>query len=1081
MGVVKGFNPVLVYGGAYSTMSVQLINPNLNADLIGITFTDDMTLLGTGMRLANPVAFDVGTCGGTLTGNPGDTSFTFSGGILLANSSCTLTLHVVMNVNGNLTNRIPAGAVTTFNGISNPDPTEASLTNLPGVSVNKSFNPSLVLTGQPSILTITIANTSNVPVVNMGVADNLPGTLPDGVEIANPANASTTCGGTLTANPGAQAVQLVGGGLAAFGNPGDSCTITVSVLSTIPGVYINTIPAGGLTADGGVTNNNPASATLTVTSNYSLGNRVWYDTNNNNTIDFGTEVGIGGVRVELYQDNGTSPGVYDAGDTFLSFDDTDASGYYRFDNLSAGDYVVLLPADNFRNIGAGDNVPGDPLAGYWSSGTTITTSGTVSDATANDPDTDVDDSDENGLSTLTGSAITYVASSAVTLGPGASEPLNETDTSGGQGSPDAYANMTVDFGFYRQQLGNLIFSDLNNNGIFDTGDTPLASAVVQLYSSNGTEINVGPDGILGTSDDASGGVTTGAGGTYQFSGLPEGDYIVRVTPPTSSYTSTIDTADIADSASPNTNTDNNDNGIGIASGAVVSNAVTLTPSSVGAQNNNTVNNLTGTTTNPTVDFGFNASAVVTLGSTVFSDNNDNGLQDGSESGISGIRVELYLSSQTPGVDTPLAFDITDTNGDYFFDGLSAGSYIVYIPTPPASAPLSSNPGVTDTNDNSEDGDDNGSQVASGQPVVSPVITLTIGGETINEPNQGGTQDNANDANGDMTIDFGFVPTSALVADPALSKAGSPTQASVGDTIVFTITVTNTGNAPASGVVVTDPLPAMFDVTAVNASFNNPPAVPPTITVTPPIGTGPAPYTVVVALGSDLGVTDVVTITITTVVNSQGNPPITNVASLTTTSPSDVTANNVDAVTITVNGSGGNTGLPALLPATGFAPGVTTAIPQQPQDQAYAATDIVLEIPSIGVKATIVGVPKKNGAWDVSWLGKQVGWLEGSAFPSWSGNSVLTGHVYDSNGLPGPFVNLHKLKYGDKVIIHAYGQRYIFEVRTNQVVDPNDTSAFKHEDKSWLTLITCKEYDEKTNTYKKRVVVRAVLVKVEWDR
>ena len=103
IGVVKGFNPVLVYGGAYSTMSVQLVNPN-NITLTGIAFTDDMALLGVGMELANPTAFDVGTCGGTLTGNPGDSSFSFSGGSLPPNSNCTLTLRVVMEVNGNLTN-----------------------------------------------------------------------------------------------------------------------------------------------------------------------------------------------------------------------------------------------------------------------------------------------------------------------------------------------------------------------------------------------------------------------------------------------------------------------------------------------------------------------------------------------------------------------------------------------------------------------------------------------------------------------------------------------------------------------------------------------------------------------------------------------------------------------------------------------------------------------------------------------------------------------------------------------------------------------------------------------------------------
>lgn len=124
------------------------------------------------------------------------------------------------------------------------------------------------------------------------------------------------------------------------------------------------------------------------------------------------------------------------------------------------------------------------------------------------------------------------------------------------------------------------------------------------------------------------------------------------------------------------------------------------------------------------------------------------------------------------------------------------------------------------------------------------------------------------------------------------------------------------------------------------------------------------------------------------------------------------------------------------------------------------------------------MPLKAGEWNVSWLENQAGWLEGSAFPSWSGNSVLTGHVYLSNGLPGPFVNLGRLKYGDRIIVRAYGQTFIYEVRANVVVAPNDASIFRHEEKSWLTLVTCREYDEKANSYGKRVVVRAVLVSVE---
>ena len=313
----------------------------------------------------------------------------------------------------------------------------------------------------------------------------------------------------------------------------------------------------------------------------------------------------------------------------------------------------------------------------------------------------------------------------------------------------------------------------------------------------------------------------------------------------------------------------------------------------------------------------------------------------------------------------------------------------------------------------------------------------------------------------------YTATAALVVDPAISKAGNPTQASVGETVTFTLTVTNQGTVSAPDVMVTDTLPAIFDVVNVT-SFYQAGGNAGTISVS----TAPAPYTVTVNLGT-LNVTDIVIITITTTVNGLGNPPIINRASVSTSDLTDPTANDSDNVRINI------TAPKLTLPATGFAPDVVTSLPTQPMNMKYAATDVVLEIPSLGVKIPIVGVPKKNGSWDVTWLTKQAGWLEGSAFPSWSGNSVLTSHVYDSNGLPGPFVNLSKLKYGDKIVVHAYGQKYTFEVRTNQVVTPNDTSAFKHEEKSWLTLITCKEYDQKTNTYKERVVVRAVLVSVGW--
>ena len=174
-------------------------------------------------------------------------------------------------------------------------------------------------------------------------------------------------------------------------------------------------------------------------------------------------------------------------------------------------------------------------------------------------------------------------------------------------------------------------------------------------------------------------------------------------------------------------------------------------------------------------------------------------------------------------------------------------------------------------------------------------------------------------------------------------------------------------------------------------------------------------------------------------------------------------------------------LPRTLPDTGFAPNVITTLPQQPADKKYAATDVWLEVPRLKVNIPIVGVPLVDKQWDVTWLWQEAGWLNGTAFPGWSGNSVLTGHITLSNGKPGPFAGLDKLKWGDRIVVHAYGSVYTFEVRENRVVAPNNTSVLKHEEESWVTLLTCKTYNEKTGEYSSRVAVRAVLLKVELEK
>jgi LPXTG-site transpeptidase (sortase) family protein len=169
----------------------------------------------------------------------------------------------------------------------------------------------------------------------------------------------------------------------------------------------------------------------------------------------------------------------------------------------------------------------------------------------------------------------------------------------------------------------------------------------------------------------------------------------------------------------------------------------------------------------------------------------------------------------------------------------------------------------------------------------------------------------------------------------------------------------------------------------------------------------------------------------------------------------------------------------VLPSTGFAPEIRTALPEQPLEKMYLTeNDFELEIPKLGIRKSIAGVPMTNDGWDLTWLADQIGYLNGTAFPTTPGNSALTGHVYLADGSPGPFVSLNTLAWGDQIFIHAWGQRYLYEVREVLQVKPDDLSILKHEEESWLTLITCRGYDEKLNEYQWRSVVHAGLIAIE---
>ncbi|WP_322494448.1 SdrD B-like domain-containing protein, partial [Chloroflexus sp.] len=411
----------------------------------------------------------------------------------------------------------------------------------------------------------------------------------------------------------------------------------------------------------GTSNNNDLTWDLGLYPRLTLGNLVWYDSNDNGLVDSG-ENGIPDVRVELYRDqNGNSQP--DAGE-FVIFTTTDPNGNYLFTGLEQGDYIVVIPESNFTQ--------GQPLYRHRSS-TGANGAATGPYEPAPDPDNDVNN-DDNGTD-VPGSG---VVSRPITLNP-SFEPTTDGD--------DANGNLTLDFGFFEPlTLGNLVWNDVNNNGLFETGETGINGVRVELYLDSNGNGQVDADEFVAFT-------TTAGGGRYTFSDLIEGDYIVRIPAsqfatgqPLAGFVSSTGTNgrstgvyEGASTPDPDNNVDNDDNGTTGAGGNVDSLPITLTrgdepPIAIDGDGENG---------NLTVDFGFFRHARV--GDRVWHDVNANGLQEAGELGINGVTVELYSTGADGqiggGNDVAVATTTTDASGVYGFSHLIPGNYYVRFALP----------------------------------------------------------------------------------------------------------------------------------------------------------------------------------------------------------------------------------------------------------------------------------------------------------------------------------------------------------------------------------------------------------------
>lgn len=432
-----------------------------------------------------------------------------------------------------------------------------------------------------------------------------------------------------------------------------------------------------------VTGANGCTTTDVVIVNFregSVGNYVWNDLNADGLNNEGASEGINGVTVELWSlgtDNtqGTSDDVLE-GSTTTANNTTGNPGYYNFKICNSGSYYVKFPTST--------------------SATNTLTQQTTAPATDSNSD----------ANTSTGFSPVF--------------------TINVNGSGTAKDNPTIDAGYYPyMSLGNLVWNDIDKDGIKDASESGLPGATVYLYNDANND---------GTPDGAAiANTTTNSTGLYIFNSLKPGNYIVGVVPPAPASGNAFQSTPINE-ANPNSNGDNNDNGTTTTAGQTYSGTVTLSAGSepIGETPNN--GTATDANSNLTLDFGFYQP--INLSGNVFVDNNGNTNIDGTPTPSAGT-TQLYANLVDPNGNVIGTTPIT-SGGSFQFDDVQPNTtYTVVLSIVPgtigSAPPATTLP--TGWSNVGEDCCDNTGNDGSGNGIVS----VTVGTSSTTNANFGITQ------------------------------------------------------------------------------------------------------------------------------------------------------------------------------------------------------------------------------------------------------------------------------------------------------------------------------------------------------
>jgi uncharacterized repeat protein (TIGR01451 family) len=466
-----------------------------------------------------------------------------------------------------------------------------------------------------------------------------------------------------------------------------------------------------------------------------LGNVVFMDSNLDGNYDVGE--GVGGVTVQLLN---TSNSVLQTTTTATS---TANRGLYLFEGMGSGTYRVRIPNTEFAS--------GRPLFGM------------VSTAPTNPIDDAQDDNSATGNSGTfnTSPATNGIVSPNIVLTQygeptgeaGVFNTLDDTDDDNG--------NLTVDFALTNADWGDYSGFPATTqiaNSVLRIGSNATDPDPANTFNSTATA-----DDTLGTDDED---LTMPA-----FTVGTATNLVVPVT-----LSSPITTARINVWVDWNGDGDVLDTNEASTVQSVTSTSnrtFSLTPPTGTAAGTkylrirlvegSTSPNFSGTSTlrGEVEDYAITVSVAtpLTIGNLVWNDADNDGVKDAGESGIDGVTVQLFrTTNRTIGDadDVQVGSNVTTAGGGLysFTSGITSGAYYyVKIPTPPAGLTMTG--GIPDSfstpsdyAENDQDNDNNGLHVTGiGTAVTSGVIYMQTGTES--------TSDGDSNNNTNLTIDFGF--------------------------------------------------------------------------------------------------------------------------------------------------------------------------------------------------------------------------------------------------------------------------------------------------------------------------------------